>query len=53
MGVVYHVYDRITGEERAQKRIRRRGNEPLRDVEAFEREYQVLAGLDHPRIIRV
>ncbi|MGH7271816.1 MAG: serine/threonine-protein kinase, partial [Polyangiaceae bacterium] len=53
MGVVYRVLDRSTGEERAVKRLNRdAANQPLL-VEAFEREYQVLAGLDHPRIIRV
>lgn len=53
MGVVYHVVDRVTGEARALKRIKTdvASNRVL--VEAFEREYQVLAGLDHPRIIRV
>lgn len=53
MGVVYRVHDRTSGEARALKRIQ---PEVARDpfhVAAFEREYQVLAGLDHPRIIRV
>ena len=53
MGVVYRVHDRVTGEARALKRIQPDvAGEPLH-VAAFEREYQVLAGLDHPRIIRV
>ena len=53
MGVVYRVHDRLTGEARALKRIQPEVvGEPLQ-VAAFEREYQVLAGLDHPRIIRV
>jgi hypothetical protein len=53
MGVVYRVHDRLTGEARALKRIQpEAAGEPLH-VAAFEREYQVLAGLDHPRIIRV
>jgi hypothetical protein len=53
MGVVYRVHDRLTGEARALKRIQPEvAGEPLH-VAAFEREYQVLAGLDHPRIIRV
>ena len=53
MGVVYRVHDRLTGEARALKRIQPDvAGEPLH-VAAFEREYQVLAGLDHPRIIRV
>jgi hypothetical protein len=53
MGVVYRVLDRSTGEERALKRLNRNATNELFLVEAFEREYQVLAGLDHPRIIRV
>jgi hypothetical protein len=53
MGVVYRVFDAVAGEERALKRIRPEArNKPLY-VRAFEREYQVLATLDHPRIIRV
>ena len=53
MGVVFRVVDRSTGEERALKRLNREAaNQPYL-VDAFEREYQVLAGLDHPRIIRV
>ncbi len=53
MGVVYRVHDRQTGEARALKRIQPDvAGEPFH-VAAFEREYQVLAGLDHPRIIRV
>ena len=54
MGVVYRVLDRSTGEERALKRAR--VENPARRalyLKAFEREYQVLASLDHPRIIRV
>jgi len=53
MGVVYRVLDRSTGEERALKRLNRSAASELSQVEAFEREYQVLVGLDHPRIIRV
>jgi hypothetical protein len=53
MGVVYRVLDRSTGEERALKRLNRNAVSEVFQVEAFEREYQVLAGLDHPRIIRV
>ena len=53
MGVVYRVFDRSTGEERALKRLNREAAGQPFLVEAFEREYQVLAGLDHPRIIRV
>jgi serine/threonine-protein kinase len=53
MGVVYRVLDRSTNEERALKRMKSDGEAQPFLVEAFEREYQVLAGLDHPRIIRV
>ena len=53
MGVVYRVRDRSTGEQRALKRLRSEAAAQKYLVEAFEREYQVLAGLDHPRIIRV
>lgn len=54
MGVVYRVLDRSTGDERALKRVRIE-NVARRALytRAFEREYQVLASLDHPRIIRV
>lgn len=53
MGVVYRVRDRVTGEDRALKRMHAEAAKKPLFVEAFEREYQVLAGLDHPRIIRV
>src|SRR5690349_7200890 len=53
MGVVYRVVDRTTGEARALKRIKPDAAGQRVLIEAFEREYQVLAGLDHPRIIRV
>src|SRR6195952_5681911 len=54
MGMVYRVLDRSSGQERALKRVL--FSNPARKsfyTSAFEREYQVLAGLDHPRIIRV
>lgn len=54
MGIVFRVYDRVAGEYRALKRART--DDVSRSpyfIEAFEREYQVLAGLAHPRIIRV
>jgi tetratricopeptide (TPR) repeat protein len=47
------VFDRSTGEDRALKRLNREAAGQPFLVAAFEREYQVLAGLDHPRIIRV
>jgi hypothetical protein len=53
MGVVYRVLDTIAGEERALKRVRPEATKDPIFVEAFEREYRVLATLDHPRIIRV
>jgi serine/threonine-protein kinase len=53
MGTVYRVLDRSTGQERALKRLKPEALGEPHLIEAFEREYQVLAGLDHPRIIRV
>jgi hypothetical protein len=53
MGVVYRVLDRIAGQERALKRLLPEATKKPFMVEAFEREYHVLATLDHPRIIRV
>src|SRR5260221_1825367 len=53
MGIVYRVFDRVAGEERAQKRIRPQAKDNPLYVQAFEREFHVLATLDHPRIIRV
>jgi hypothetical protein len=53
MGVVYRVFDRVAGEERALKRIRPQAKDNPLYVQAFEREFRVLSSLDHPRIIRV
>jgi hypothetical protein len=53
MGVVCRVRDRSTGDQVALKRLAPEAARRGELVEAFEREYQVLAGLDHPRIIRV
>jgi hypothetical protein len=53
MGVVYRVIDRSTGEARALKRLNADAATQPFMVESFEREYQVLASLDHPRIIKV
>jgi tRNA A-37 threonylcarbamoyl transferase component Bud32 len=53
MGAVYRVFDKVTGEERALKRVRSDAAAERFLLEAFEREYHVLAMLDHPRIIRV
>jgi hypothetical protein len=53
MGVVYRVFDQVTGEERALKRVTPEASGQRMLLEAFEREYQVLRTLDHPRIIRV
>jgi tRNA A-37 threonylcarbamoyl transferase component Bud32 len=53
MGVVYRVFDRVAGEARALKRVRPEALKERLYVEAFEREYHVLATLDHPGIIRV
>jgi hypothetical protein len=53
VGFVSHVRDRVTGEVLAMKRLIAGTDSDRRLVEAFEREYQVLTRLDHPRIIRV
>src|SRR5690349_19875125 len=64
MGVVYEVEELASGAVLALKRIRAdvaaRGETSIERqarhaafVSAFEREYQVLASIDHPRIIRV
>jgi hypothetical protein len=53
MGVVSRVLDRSVGVERALKRLNAETAAQAFQVDAFEREFQVLAGLDHPRIIRV
>jgi anti-anti-sigma regulatory factor len=53
MGGVFRVLDRVSGEERALKRVRLDSARERFALEAFEREYHVLATLDHPRIIRV
>lgn len=53
MGSVYRVLDVSTGETRALKRMNADAARKPLLVEAFEREYRVLASLDHPRIIRV
>src|ERR1043165_2049568 len=52
-GIVYRAIDRTTGEARALKRLLPRVREDRTIVEAFEREYHVLAGIAPPRIIRV
>jgi hypothetical protein len=53
MGVVYRAVDSATGEECALKRIKADAARPKHGIESFEREYRVLAGINHPRIIRV
>ena len=53
MGVVYRAIHQSSGQERALKRLKPQATSQPLIVEAFEREYQVLASLDHPRIIRV
>ncbi len=53
MGVVYRAVDQLTGEECALKRIKPEALRSAHGIESFEREYQVLAGINHPRIIRV
>jgi hypothetical protein len=53
MGVVYRVFDRVTGQARALKRLAPQQAGQTFMSHAFAREYHVLASLDHPRIIRV
>lgn len=53
MGAVFQVLDRLTGEQRALKRVSLNTDRSGAAIEALKREYQVLASLDHPRIIRV
>lgn len=53
MGVVHRVRDRITGQLLALKRIATHCEKTPGALERFEREYQVLSSLDHPRIVRV
>ena len=54
MGTVFRAFDRASGTGVVLKRLRLDGS--LRDapfIAAFEREYKMLASLDHPHIIRV
>ncbi len=54
MGEVFRAFDTATSETVALKRVMVENPAQLQLlVSAFEREYQVLASLDHPRIIRV
>jgi hypothetical protein len=53
MGIVYQVLDRSTGEMCALKRVSSEAAQRPGALEAIKREYQVLASLNHPRIIRV
>lgn len=50
MGVVYRAMDLRTGKPVAIKLVRRVGR-PLRELERFEREAQVLSTLRHPAIV--
>jgi len=53
MGAVYRVVDESTGKELALKQLLTKRAVTPQAVALFEREYQTLAGLTHPRIIRV
>ncbi len=50
MGSVYRALDLRSGDEVALKRLR--SNTGTRDVVLFEREYQTLVSIQHPRIVR-
>ncbi|HEY6562469.1 MAG TPA: protein kinase [Polyangiaceae bacterium] len=50
MGAVYRVRDEVTGDVLAFKKLEATAPEAL---ERFEREYRILASLDHPRVIEV
>ena len=52
MGTVYEVLDATTGQRLALKRLHTQAASAMH-VELFEREYQTLATLRHPRIVRV
>ncbi|HKU37713.1 MAG TPA: serine/threonine-protein kinase, partial [Polyangiales bacterium] len=52
MGVVYRVLNRATGQLQAMKRVPEAAR-TRQTIDAFELEYQVLASLDHPRVVRV
>lgn len=52
VGVVYRAYDCVSSRYVALKLIAHRGNDDGDELR-FEREGQVLAGLDHPNIVHV
>ncbi|HEU4412848.1 MAG TPA: protein kinase [Polyangiaceae bacterium] len=51
-GVVYRAFDELSREHVALKVIAGRGGDPEEEAR-FEREGTILAGLDHPNIVRV
>jgi len=53
MGMVYRAFDESRGVEVALKQLLPDSAQTPRLVALFEREYQTLANLSHPRIIRV
>jgi len=53
MGTVYHVVDQVTQRPCALKRVVMTAGDERRRARMFEREFHVLAGLKHPRIIEV
>jgi serine/threonine protein kinase len=53
MGAVYRALDRVSGQEVVLKRVLAEDARRELYIAAFEREYRVLASLDHPRIVRV
>jgi hypothetical protein len=55
MATVHEVYDAVRGEVLACKRLSQKGDpkQQRRTAQLFEREFLVLAKLEHPRIVRV
>jgi len=55
MASVHEVYDAVSGETLALKRLSRKGDpkHQRRTAQLFEREYLTLAKLEHPRVVRV
>jgi serine/threonine protein kinase len=53
MGDVFHAYDRELGQPRAIKRMKADLAADPQAMRRFRREARILAGLDHPRVVRM